>query len=274
MSVAPLSASPLWQKLHKIGKIAQFICPNVPTSPYWEQKRSMRERIKRHLPIGYLNYYRYFKSLVANYPFSSGALPGIFDEIYRTHYWKGRDSVCGPTSGAAETIALRIALQQLWRDLSVRSVLDIPCGDFAWMKEMDLSGIAYTGADIVPAMVGENNRLYAAPNIRFECLDLTRSILPSADLVICRDCLLHLSFEHIHQAVTRIKHSGSTWLLCTSFVQNKFNYDIRDGLWRTLNMQKSPFRFPPPERIIPDNQLLESGVYRDKALCLWRVSDI
>jgi hypothetical protein len=69
--------------------------------------------------------------------------------------------------------------------------------------------------------------------------------------------LLHLSFAHIHQALERIRESGSTWLLCTTFTQNKFNYNIRNGLWRTLNMQRGPFYFPPPLQTIPDNQSLE-----------------
>ena len=234
----------------------------------------MREFLKRQIPIGYLNYFRFFKNLFAGSAFKSRHLPGIFDEIIQSNYWKGSDSICGATSGAGATAALRAELQQLFQELSIQSILDIPCGDFVWMNQMNLSGIQYTGADIVEALITENRQRYEAPNLWFECLDLTSSTLPKADLVICRDCLVHLSFNHIRAALKNIKNSGSTWLLCTSFVENQFNYNIADGLWRTLNMQKAPFQFPKPLRIIGDNHLLENSVFSDKTLCLWRLSDL
>lgn len=234
----------------------------------------MLERIKPYLPIGYLNYYRFFKNMLAENPFGGKALAGVFEHIYQSNYWKGRDSVSGPTSGAAETTWLRPELQRLLQELQVRSILDIPCGDFIWMNEMNLTGIEYLGADIVPQLVAENQCRYANENRRFTTLDLTASELPKADLIICRDCLVHLSFEHIQQAITRIKQSGSTWLLSTSFIKNQFNYDISNGLWRTINLQKPPFNFPKPARILKDNQLLQDSVFRDKALCLWRIADL
>jgi hypothetical protein len=234
----------------------------------------MLESIKPYLPIGYLNYYRFFKNMLAADRFGNSSLPDIFDRIVRTNYWQGVDGVCGITSGVAGTATLRPELQQLWQELGIRSILDIPCGDFIWMKEMDLSGIDYLGADIVQEMIEKNKSLYSAPNIRFECLDLTSATLPKVDIIICRDCLVHLTLENIQKAIANIKNSGSTWLLCTSFVQNKFNYNIKNGHWRTLNMEKAPFRFPQPVKTMIDNYYLEHSVFRDKALCLWRVADL
>ena len=234
----------------------------------------MLNRIKRCLPIGYLNYYRYFKQKWSAHPFGDADLPSIFSEIYRTNYWQGEESICGFTSGVEATFRVRQALQQLLSDLRITSILDIPCGDFVWIKELDLSGVLYTGGDIVAEMIAANRRSYATDHLRFEVLDLTSSPLPKADLVICRDCLVHLSFEHIRQAIANIKRSGSTWLLCTSFVKNQFNYDIRDGGWRTLNLQKPPFHFPAPAATLPDDCPLGDGVFADKAICLWNLSDL
>ena len=169
---------------------------------------------------------------------------------------------------------MRAALQYLWREIGVRSILDVPCGDFAWMKEMDLNGIGYTGGDLVEKMIHENKIRYASDEIHFEILDLTTSPLPKADLVICRDCLVHLSFQNIHKAVANIKASGSTWLLCTSFIKNKFNYNIKDGNWRTLNMERAPFHFPKPVKTIEEYCPFGEGVFSDKALCLWKLEDI
>jgi hypothetical protein len=43
-------------------------------------------------------------------------------------------------------------LPALWRDLGVASILDIPCGDFAWMQQVDLSGFRYIPAPYVAVL--------------------------------------------------------------------------------------------------------------------------
>src|SRR4051812_23723440 len=76
-----------------------------------------------------------------------------FTEIYRSNAWDGTDSVSGRGSDASQTARLVTELPGVLRDLRVTSLLDIPCGDFFWMKQVDLAGIQYTGADIVPELV-------------------------------------------------------------------------------------------------------------------------
>ena len=41
-------------------------------------------------------------------------------------------------------------------------MLDIPCGDFYWMKEVDLKDIEYIGADIVDELIKKNNDKFKA----------------------------------------------------------------------------------------------------------------
>ena len=38
----------------------------------------------------------------------------------------------------------------------IKSILDIPCGDFYWMKGLDLKNINYVGADIVAPLIKKN----------------------------------------------------------------------------------------------------------------------
>jgi hypothetical protein len=35
----------------------------------------------------------------------------------------------------------------------VKSLLDIPCGDFHWMRRVNLQGLSYVGADIVRELI-------------------------------------------------------------------------------------------------------------------------
>ena len=204
----------------------------------------------------------------------SGKTPEqVFTEEFRRNrrVWKDRDSASGPGSSLAQTEAVRRALPGLLRELGCRSLLDAPCGDFFWMKLLELD-VDYIGGDIVAELVRENQRRYGDARRRFVHLDLLQDELPRADLVLCRDCLVHLSFEHIRQALANIRKSGCRYLLTTTFVDRDANADILTGLWRPVNLQLPPFGFPEPVRLIDEESPLPDQ--RDKRLGLWKVEDI
>jgi SAM-dependent methyltransferase len=101
-----------------------------------------------------------------------------FGRFYARNLWRGEESVSGPGSSVATTTTVRAELGELLRQFAVGSVLDIPCGDFNWMKEVPLDGVEYIGADIVPAMIEEDRRRYASGNRSFLVLDAASSDLP------------------------------------------------------------------------------------------------
>src|ERR1700690_4609194 len=72
----------------------------------------------------------------------------IFLDAFRDNRWGDAESISGPGSNLRVTEEIRKAIPELIADLGVRSILDIPCGDFNWMSRLDL-GVDYTGADIV-----------------------------------------------------------------------------------------------------------------------------
>ncbi len=193
-----------------------------------------------------------------------------FDRIVRTNLW-GAQSRSGLGSELGATARLRAILPSFLARHGVRSLLDVPCGDFGWLSLVDL-GVSYTGADIVPSLVDENERRYGGPSgRRFLTLDLTKDALPRADLVLCRDCLVHLSFEHAGRALANIRASGATYLLTTTFLEHDANTDIEDGDWRMLNLERAPFNLPPPIDVLVEDCEEGDGAYADKALGLWRV---
>lgn len=198
----------------------------------------------------------------------------IFDEYFQRNTWGGRSSRSGRGSDAEQTRVLVDALPALWADLGVSRVLDVPCGDFAWMRRVDLGGVQYTGGDIVPALIEANQRAYARPGLQFQALDLLRDTLPPCDLVLCRDCLVHLSFSDARRALGRIAASNATWCLLTTFTERDSNADIVTGQWRPLNLTLPPFHLPPPVRTIVERCTEGDGQYTDKALALWRVQDL
>ncbi|OLB74954.1 MAG: hypothetical protein AUI14_22280 [Actinobacteria bacterium 13_2_20CM_2_71_6] len=198
----------------------------------------------------------------------------IFTYIYRANLWGSPESESGVGSELAATAVLRAELPRLLRRYGVRSLLDLPCGDFGWLSQVDLSGIDYTGADIVPDIVVRNTERYRAPNRRFVRLNLNRDPLPRADLVLCRDCLVHLRYAQIFAAFANLRRSGSTYLLATTFVELDANAEIDTGDWRPLNLCLPPFALPKPLAVIVEDCTEIGGAYADKALGLWRIADL
>jgi hypothetical protein len=194
-----------------------------------------------------------------------------FGHIARTNLWGGA-SRSGLGSELAATATLREMLPPFLARYGIRTLLDAPCGDFGWLSMVNL-GVAYTGADIVPALVAENERRYGGPasGRRFLTLDLTHDPLPRADLVLCRDCLVHLSFANVSRALANIRASGATYLLTTTFLEHHVNADIEDGDWRMLNLERAPFNLPPPTDVLLEQCLENDGAYADKALGLWQL---
>ena len=197
----------------------------------------------------------------------------LFERIYAQKSWGDGKSLSGYGSDAEQTEVIRAALPDLFEELAVESVLDVPCGDFNWMRLLDLK-LDYIGADVVPAVIERNQRLYGKSGRRFQILDITRDPLLKVDLILCRDLLVHLSFHDIKSALSNIFESGSRFVLTTTFPTRDINRDIETGQWRPLNLQRPPFSFPPPIRLITERCTEWGGQWADKCLGLWEVDAI
>lgn len=199
----------------------------------------------------------------------------VFTRIYREAAWGGKESISGPGSDLDQTQGLLEALPRLFDELSIESLLDVPCGDWNWMQAVDLRGIRYIGGDIVGELVQEVAKRHAGPGREFRQIDLIRDPLPQADLVFCRDCLVHLSHENVFSALQNIVRSGAKYLLTTTYpTRAGTNKDIPTGRWRALNLEQSPFGFPTPQRSILEGCSEREGALADKTLALWRVADL
>lgn len=198
----------------------------------------------------------------------------VFRHIYHANRWGDDESRSGTGSNLAQTEKLRTELPLLLRRLGCKTLLDLPCGDFWWMNLADLDGIEYIGGDIVPELIAENRQRFARPGRRFEVLDLASNPLPRADVVFCRDCLVHLSYEFIDKALANLHRSGATYLVTTTYPATPANMDIPSGHWRTLNLTLPPFFFPPPLEALVEGCTEGEGAHVDKSLGVWRLADL
>ena len=180
------------------------------------------------------------------------------------------ESVSGPGSNLAES-QVRYSLPNFFNELGVRSILDIPCGDFWWMKEIDLDVENYLGADVVEELIENNIVKYGNDKRNFVKLDIMRDNLPQVDLVLCRDLLVHFTYRDISLALKNLKKSNSNFLLTTTFIGINENKDIPTGEWRAINLEKPPFNFPAPINLIEDYDV---NTKAGKKLGLWRIPDI
>jgi hypothetical protein len=197
----------------------------------------------------------------------------IFSHISQVNLWQSNESVSGRGSELDCTANIRARLPDLLQTLNIASIVDAPCGDFNWMRYVPFKEITYTGIDVVPAIIEQNQQRYSTNQTQFLVGDITKNRLPTADLIICRDCFVHLSFWDISCALKQFQQSGAHYLLTTTYPTTAVNHNSPTGSWRALNLQQAPFNFPAPLELLADPSD-DTQKNPDKSLGLWKLNDL
>jgi hypothetical protein len=179
--------------------------------------------------------------------------------------WAPR-SGCG--SSLRYTENLRRELPKLVDDFAFKSLFDAPCGDFTWMQTVRFpEGFVYRGADIVEPMIRHLRAQHPART--FLHFDITVDPFPDTDLLLCRDCLIHLSFSDIARTFANCLRGPIRSILTTSYA-NAPNADIVTGDYRPLDLRSPPFAFDPPVATIED--WIEG--FPPRSMMLWEMKAI
>ena len=209
-------------------------------------------------------------------------IKSIFTDIFDKKTWGGKQSVSGTGSDKENTIILTRKLTEFIREHKIKSLFDAPCGDMHWMADvLAASNLeSYAGMDIVPGIIAKNLKTYGGrlgdTALTLASGDITTDPLPPADMMICRDCLVHLSHANIGKFFRNLRSSRIRLIAITDFVgPTRQNIDMPEGplSWSPWSFRKSPFNFPAPLAII-DEEYREQPDYSDKALSIWRVEDL
>lgn len=203
----------------------------------------------------------------------SSPTQSVFTEIFVNGAWQGGfpETASGAGSTLDSTAQFRAGLMDLLASGRLprdATILDAPCGDFNWFRQVSGYG-RYVGMDIVEAMVEQNRRRYGSDTVSFVSGDLTRDPLPAADVLLCRDCLIHLTNDMAFEVLGNFVRSKIPHLLLTTHC-NEANQDLAAvGGYRPLNFALAPFELPEPLLRIPDHL----GEH-EKYVCLWTSAQI
>lgn len=176
--------------------------------------------------------------------------------------WEGNESVNGPGSTLALTENIRHELPRIFKQYGIKTMLDLPCGDWAWLRTVPLDGVDYLGWDVEPTLIAENKQL-ERPGVRFEEVNaLTRVDFPCVDLILMKDFLYHLPTRYVLPILLKVILSGSRYLLvthnpgCRNELRENEAAGMQgvDGYFVTpLDLTQPPFHLPQPiENIVEE----------------------
>jgi len=212
-------------------------------------------------------FYKIIYNLNKKKIFESNSTKERFELIYKTNFWSSKESVSGLGSELKNTINIKKEIINIISHYKIRSILDAPCGDFNWIKDILNDEVNYFGGDIVKNLIIENLQKNKKKNITFKELDITSDPLPNVDLMLCRDCLIHLSYKKINLFFQNSKKSNIKFLLLTSYkFKNQqikiINSDIPDGEFREIDMSEPPFLLPEPIiKILDKDEQTKTSAY-------------
>lgn len=207
-----------------------------------------------------------------------------FTDIFETQLWQSGESVSGSGSETEQTAVLIEHLYFFAARCGIKTIVDWPCGDFHYMNvamenlSMQPFNCKYKGFDIVEALIEANKVKY--PDYEFEVGDIIKDPIPSCDLLIVRDCFVHLSTEMVFDAIENILKHDIKYVGFTTFTdrvggedecETQHLFETKQDFWRPINLMADPYNLPCPWYMIVENCTEADGAYYDKCLAIYDV---
>jgi SAM-dependent methyltransferase len=195
------------------------------------------------------------------------------EQVYEMNLWGSNNSefYSGDGSHQPEIIQPYIEIVNTFLNSFENpiSVCDLGCGDFNVGKEFVKNAKNYVAVDIVSNLIEHNKETFKADNLKFKCLDIATADLPSADCVLLRQVLQHLSNSEVKNIVEKL--TSFKYIILTehlpvgNFTPNK---DIISGQGIRLKKQSgihllaAPFNL----KVITEKQLLTYTLHENKGV--------
>ena len=178
----------------------------------------------------------------------------VMEQIYDLKLWgsNGSDFYSGDGSHAPELVNpyVDVVISFLTSFEKPLTICDLGCGDFNIGKQLVKYTGKYIAVDIVSDLIVFNKEKFKAVNLEFHCLDISKDKLPSADCVIIRQVLQHLSNVEVQAVVNKL--NDFKYIILTEHIPAKDfipNKDIISGQGIRLkkesgiNLLAPPFNF-------------------------------
>lgn len=146
------------------------------------------------------------------------------------------ETACGSGSTLRYNDKLINRLNEIIQKYSIKSIVDLGCGDFNWMSQVNLDGVDYKGYDWILRFEYIEK---GYDNIQFFEANIGEMDIPQADLIICKDVFIHMKNEHIFQVLNRIAFSESKYLLTSTYAIE--NNDRVLNNYAPLDIEQDPF---------------------------------
>lgn len=189
----------------------------------------------------------------------------VFSNIYSQRLWNPEGTPSGKGSEPEATNRIIGPLLVMLDFLEAASVLDVGCGESTWLDIdwLDTEVGGYSGCDIVPGIIQKARELH--PTREYHVADIVTDPLPSKDVILCRDVLMHLPVEQGVQALKNFRRTGALWLIATTFEKGTNERGIEVGEFYRINMETPPFE------LIPISSIKDNWKFEDKALTAFQL---
>lgn len=213
----------------------------------------------------------------------------FFTRVFDENLWQSQESKSGFGSELSAVTHLIEALPELFKKYGIQQIVDVPCGDFNWMKHVVAgSDVKYLGFDIVPDIINRNQVLHKTETVDFAFFDVADDRIPATDLVFVRDLLIHLSLDLCLKVIDNIAGCDTSYVMFThhaapDYYPLKYNLEITsDGhggaaahgityLHRPVCMTLPPFGLSDPIAIVQEDPRMWNG---DKTMALWNIEQL
>ena len=191
-------------------------------------------------------------------PFSKSLIKKlVFNSIYKSNHWVQVDDTLpkqnisvsghGSNTGTEQFKNLEKNFNNFFKEYKIKSILDMPCGDFLWINEIIKNkDIEYLGIDIVNDLIEKNKIKYLNNKINFETHDIVNFKTSKLfDLIIIRDLFIHLDLDDIKKILKNLSEINFKYIALNSY-ENIINEDVLIGKHRKINLLEKPFSLKKP----------------------------
>ena len=205
------------------------------------------------------------------------SISNYFKRIYDEKSW-GDDCevLSGTGSSKSVTVQLRNELPNIIYKYNIKNIVDCGCGVFNYLNPLvnflNKNIDSYLGIDIVESVISDNNKNSNDKfNFIIDDICLTDKI-QNADLVICKEVLMHLTSELVIAFFRNLKKRNVKYILVTS-CRNTCGGLLGSlgnlGSYYKLNLFRKPFNFGGPLEVITQRDDDDNT-----KLYLWKISEL